>query len=81
MEKPKNSPQLQALLQTVSGKLGIPAETLQHDLEAGRFDSAIAAMKPQEAAAFQQALADPKRISRIMSSKQAKALYEKLTKH
>lgn len=80
MEKPKNSPQLQALLKTVSAKLGVPAETLRQELEAGKFDSAIAAMKPQEAAAFQQVLSDPQKVSKIMSSKQAKALYEKLTK-
>ncbi|MBR5405785.1 MAG: hypothetical protein K6E36_01290 [Oscillospiraceae bacterium] len=79
MEKPKNSPQLQALLKVVSGKLGIPAETLQSELEAGRYDQAIAAMRPADAAAFQQVLANPQRLNQIMSSKQARALYEKLT--
>ena len=79
MEKPKNTPQLQALLQTVSKKLGIPAENLQADLEAGRFDRAIAAMSPQDAAAFQQVLKDPQRINQIMNSRQARAIYEKLT--
>lgn len=81
MEKPKNSPQLQALLKVVSGKLGIPAETLQSELEAGRYDQALAAMRPQDAAAFQQVLANPQRLSQIMSTKQARALYEKLTRH
>jgi hypothetical protein len=79
MEKPKNSPQLQALLKAVSAKLGVPAETLQQELEAGKFDRALASMKPQEAAAFQQVLNDPQKVSRIMSSKQAKSLYAKLT--
>ena len=80
MEKPKNTPQLQALLQTVSGKLGVPADTLRADLEAGKFDQAIAAMSPKDAAVFRQVLADPQRLHRLMSSRQAKALYEKLTK-
>lgn len=79
MQKPENSPQLQALLKTVSGKLGIPSEQLQQELEAGKFDRAIAAMKPQDAAAFRQALANPQRLSQMMSSKQARALYQKLT--
>lgn len=81
MDKPKNSPQLQALLKVVSGKLGIPAETLQSELEDGRYDQAIAAMRPQDAAAFQQVLANPQRLNQIMSSRQARALYEKLTRH
>jgi len=80
MEKPKNSAQLESLLSAVSGKLGVPAETLRSQLESGKFDSAIAGMNPKEQSLFQQVLADPKRLSRIMSSKQAKALYDKLTK-
>lgn len=80
MERPKNSPQLQKLLETVGKKLGVPAETLRQELEAGRYDKAIAAMRPQDAAAFRQVLADPQRLSQIMNSRQARALYEKLTK-
>ena len=80
MEKPKHSPQLDALLRAVSGKLNIPPETLRSQLESGKFDAAIAGMNPKEQSVFQQLLADPGRLSRIMSTKQAKALYEKLTK-
>lgn len=80
MNKPNNSPQMNALLQKVSGKLGIPAEQLRQELETGKFDRAIAALKPQEQAAFRQVLADPKQLDRLMNSKQARALYEKLTK-
>lgn len=80
MEKPKQSAQLEALLSAVSGKLGVPAETLRTQLESGKFDAAIAGMNAREQSMFQQVLADPQRLSKIMSSKQAKALYEKLTK-
>ena len=72
------NPQLQALLRAVSGKLGIPAETLQQELQEGKFDKALANLKPQEAAAFKQVLADPQKLDRMMNSRQAKALYEKL---
>ncbi|MBQ8923066.1 MAG: hypothetical protein IJ060_13080 [Oscillospiraceae bacterium] len=78
MNQQNNSPQLQALLQAVSGKLGVPAETLQQELQAGKFDKALAGLKPQEKAAFQQVLADPKKLDRMMNSRQAKALYQKL---
>ena len=80
MENPKNSPQLSALLQAVSGKLGVAPDVLRAQLEAGKFDSAIAGMNPKEQSVFQQLLADPKRLSQIMSTRQAKALYDKLTK-
>ena len=80
MQQIGNSAQLQALLQVVSGKLGIPAETLRQELEAGKFDRAIAGMSPQNAAKFKQVLANPEKLNQMMNSKQARALYEKLTK-
>ncbi len=79
MDKPKNNAQLNALLGAVSGKLGIPAEQLKQELEAGKFDRAIAGMDQKSAAKFRQVLADPKKLDQIMNSRQAKALYEKLT--
>ena len=79
MEKPKNNAQLQAMLNVVSSKLGIPAETLRQELEAGKFDRVIAGMSPQNAAKFKQVLANPEKLNQMMNSKQAKALYEKLT--
>ncbi len=77
-QRPKDSPQLDALLKVVSGKLGVPAETLKAELKAGKFDAALAGMKPKDAAAFQQLLANPQRLQQMMNSQQAKALYEKL---
>ncbi len=79
MEKPKNSAQLTALLQTVGSKLGMSPEQLRQELEAGKFDRALAGMDEKSAAKFRQVLADPKKLDQIMSSRQAKALYEKLT--
>lgn len=80
MERPKNSPQLQAMLRVVGEKLGMQPEALRRQLESGKFDQAIAGLNQQDAARFRQALADPQKLSRMMNSKQAKALYEKLTK-
>lgn len=80
MAIPKDHPQMEALLQTVSAKLGVPAETLRQELAAGKFDSAFAGMKPQEQAAFRQVLSNPKKLDQIMNSKQARALYDRLTK-
>ena len=79
MKNFRNTPQLEAMLQAVSDKLGMPPEKLRQDLEAGKFDSAIAGMRKQDAAKFQQILENPKKLDQIMNSKQAKALYEKLT--
>ncbi len=79
MQISKDSAQMDALLTAVSGKLGISKETLRQDLQSGKFDKALQGMRPQEAAAFQQVLQNPQKLSQIMNSKQAKALYEKLT--
>lgn len=80
MERPKNSPQLQAMLKVVGEKLGMPPEVLRQQLESGKFDQAIAGMQPQDAAKFKQALANPQKLNQMLGSKKARALYEKLTK-
>lgn len=74
-----DSQKLNSLLQVVSGKLGVPPEQLRRDLEQGKFDSAIAGMNANEAAKFQQAVQNPQMVEKLMSTPQAKALYEKLT--
>ena len=56
------------------------AETLRQELAAGKFDSAFAGLRPQEQAAFRQVLGDPKKLDQIMNSRQARALYDRLTK-
>ncbi len=71
--------QLQGLLNTVSKKIGIAPEQLQKELEEGKFDSALSAMNQQEAAKFQQAVKNPAIVEKLMSTPQAKALYNKLT--
>ncbi|MBR0483879.1 MAG: hypothetical protein IJJ69_03765 [Oscillospiraceae bacterium] len=70
---------LNGLLQAVSRKLGVPPEQLRQELEAGKFDSALKNMSPAEANKFQQAVKNPQMIDKIMSTPQAKALYQKLT--
>lgn len=71
--------QLQGLLNTVSKKIGVPPEQLRKELKEGKFDSALSAMNPSESAKFQQAVKNPVLIEKLMSTPQAKALYNKLT--
>lgn len=80
MERPQNNAQLHSMLEIAGKKLGIPPEKLRQQLESGQFDSAIAAMDPQDADKFRQVLSNPSKLNQILSSRQAKALYEKLTK-
>ena len=68
-----------ALLNVVSKKIGVPSEKLKKELEEGKFDSALSAMSPNDAAKFQQAVNNPQIVGKMMSSPQAKALYEKLS--
>ena len=67
------------LLSIVSKKLGIPPETLEQELKAGKFDSALAGMQPAEAQKFRQAMQNPELVNKLMSTPQAQALYKKLT--
>lgn len=77
--KSTNPAEMDALLKTVSGKLGIPADKLKTELMQGRFDSALKSMKPDEAKKFNQVLKNPALMDKFMSAPQAQALYKKLT--
>ncbi|MDE6671231.1 MAG: hypothetical protein K2J36_06150 [Ruminococcus sp.] len=67
------------LLEAVSKKIGVPADKLRKELEAGKFDSALSAMNKNDATKFQQAMNNPKMIEKMMSTPQAQALYKKLS--
>ena len=70
---------ISGLLNAVSKKRGVPPEKLRTELEEGKFDSALSAMNSNDAAKFRQAVNNPKLVERMMSTPQAKALYEKLS--
>ena len=70
---------MEALLKTVSGKLGVPPEQLRNELMQGKFDNALKNMKPDEAKKFNAILSNPKMLEKFMSAPQAQALYNKLT--
>lgn len=74
-----DSAQLNGLLNAVSKKIGVSPDQLRRELEAGKFDSALSGMSRSEAEKFQQAVRNPKLVEKMMSTPQAKALYEKLT--
>ncbi|MCM1133509.1 MAG: transporter substrate-binding domain-containing protein [Ruminococcus flavefaciens] len=71
--------QLNGLLNAVSKKIGVPPEQLRKELEAGKFDSALSGMSKGDAEKFRMAVNNPKIIEKMMSTPQAKALYEKLS--
>lgn len=75
-----NPQALNALLSVASKKLGATPEQLQKQLQNGTFDQALGNMPQNEAAMLQQALSNPKTAEKILSSPQAKAIYEKLSK-
>ena len=70
---------ISGLLNAVSKKIGVSPEKLRTELEEGKFDSALSAMNSTDAAKFRQAVNNPKLVERMMSTPQAKALYEKLS--
>lgn len=80
MDKKNIDPkQLNGLLNAVSKKIGVPPEQLRKELEEGKFDSALAGMNKNDADKFRMAVNNPKMIEKLMSTPQAKALYEKLS--
>lgn len=80
MDKKNIDPkQLNSLLNAVSKKIGVPPEQLRKELEEGKFDSALAGMSKNDADKFRMAVNNPKMIEKLMSTPQAKALYEKLS--
>ncbi|MBQ8928134.1 MAG: hypothetical protein IJ055_07685 [Oscillospiraceae bacterium] len=79
MNRSYSQGELEGLLQVVSRKLGMAPEQLRADLEAGKFDRAMQSMDPVQAQKLRQAVRDPQMVERLMSTPQARALYEKLT--
>ena len=80
MDEIKQSPKMKELLRLVSAKLGVSQEVLAKELASGKFDKALASMKPQEKANLQQILNNPQLLNQMMNSRQAKAIYEKFAK-
>ncbi len=73
-----NNMKIDGLLNAVSKKIGVPADTLKSELQNGKFDSAIKNMPQKDAAMFNQILNNPQMLEKMMSTPQAKALYNKL---
>ena len=59
---------LSGLLNVVSKKIGVPADKLRSELEAGKFDSALSAMSGSDAAKFRQAVNNPQLVEKMMST-------------
>lgn len=74
-----NNEQLQSMLKTVSGKLGVTPEELKKALETGKIDGAVKNMGTDERQKLQSVMGNKAKLEKIMQSPQAKALYEKLT--
>ncbi len=76
---PINNDQLQGLLKTVSGKLGIQPDELKQALQSGKLDGAVKNMGTGDKQKLQSIMGNKDKMEKLMQSPQAKALYEKLT--
>ncbi len=77
--KDLDTARLQELLQVVGKKLGIPPQQLEAELKQGKFDRALSGMDAASSEKFRQAVQNPQLVDKLMSTPQAKALYQKLT--
>ncbi len=71
--------QVNQLLQAASKKLGVAPETLKTELESGKYDQILKNMSQKDSAMLQKVLKNPKMMEKLISSPQAKALYQKLS--
>ncbi len=74
-----NNSNMDSLIKVVSAKLGMPYEQLKKELSEGKFDNAIKNMSPADAMKFNMAMKNPQMVNQMLSSPEAKALYNKLT--
>ena len=74
-----NGKQLESILETVSGKLGVTPKELENALKSGKIDNAVRNMPKDEKQKLQSVMGNQAQLEKLMQSPQAKALYEKLT--
>ena len=74
-----NNSNMDSLIKVVSAKLGMPYEQLKKELSEGKFDNAMKNMSPADAMKFNMAMKNPQMVNQMLSTPEAKALYNKLT--
>lgn len=74
-----NNANMDSLIKVVSAKLGMPYEQLKKELSEGKFDNAMKNMSPSDAMKFNMALKNPQMVQNMLSTPEAKALYNKLS--
>lgn len=80
MDRQKLDPkQVDQLLEAASKKLGVPPQQLKAELESGKYDKVLGNMSQKDSAMLQKVLQNPKMMEKLISSPQAKALYQKLS--
>ena len=77
--KNMNPKQVDQLLQAAGKKLGVPPEQLRSELESGKYDKILKNMSQKDSAMLQKVMQNPKLMEKMISSPQAKALYQKLS--
>ncbi|MGI5895059.1 MAG: hypothetical protein ACOX6P_10800 [Candidatus Merdivicinus sp.] len=72
------NPNLSKVLGMVGQKLGADPQTLQRDLKAGKYDSVLSKMKPNEAARLQQILNNPALAQQLLNTPQAQQMLKNI---
>ncbi|MGN1114008.1 MAG: hypothetical protein ACI4RC_02665 [Oscillospiraceae bacterium] len=81
MNRNKINPQaLNTLLGIASKQLGTNPKDLENQLKSGSLDTALKGMPKEDVQKLQNVLSNPKSAEKILSTPQAKAILDKLTK-
>ena len=72
--------QAEKLFGMAAGRLGSDSETLKREFQNGNYQRAMSSLSRSDAQKLQKALSDPELTARVLSSPQARAIMEKLSK-
>ncbi len=72
--------QADKLFNMTAGKLGSDSETLRREFQSGNYQRAMSSLSKSDAQKLQKALSNPELTAKVLSSPQARAIMEKLSK-
>ena len=72
--------QADKLFNMTAGKLGSDSETLRREFQSGNYQRALSSLSKSDAQKLQKALSNPELTAKVLSSPQARAIMEKLSK-
>lgn len=78
MKKKPDPSQMDAMMQSAAGQLGMTPDALRSAMQSGSPGSLLNRMSPEDAKKLHQALSDKNTAARVLASPEAQAIMQKL---